>query len=101
MHPWMRGFPPAPNHPQAPLVPQNSASAESCAVRVMVTNVTGDEVRLCVRARVYVCMCVRGWVGRWGCVCACVCVCVCVCVCCHPMPRLPKHSRVGKVYGMQ
>ena len=100
LHPWMRGFPPAPNHPQAPPAPQNSASAESCAVRVMVSllaNVTGDKVRLCACARVYVCMCVRGWVGRWGCVCVCVCVCACVCVCvvtlCHVCPNTPESAR--------
>ena len=72
LHPWKRGFPPEPNHPQAP---QNSASAESCAVRVMVSllaNVTGDKVRLFARVSVYVCL--------WGCV-LCVCVCVCVCLC--------------------
>ena len=64
---------------QPPTTPQNSASAsaESCAVRVMVSllaNVTGDKVRLFARVSVYVCL--------WGCVlCMCVCVFVCLCVC--------------------
>jgi hypothetical protein len=40
-------------------------------------------VRVCVRACVYVCLCVRMLVciGRGVCVCVCVCACVRVCVC--------------------
>jgi hypothetical protein len=38
-------------------------------------------VVVCVVGRVWVNVCVIGWMCGCGCVCLCVCVSVCVCVC--------------------